>query len=67
MTAWSEFHAHVETLPENEQEVVNLLYYEGLTQDEAARVLGISARTLKRRWQAVRLKLYEAMNRDAQG
>lgn len=67
LSAWSEFHAHVEMLPESEQEVVNLLYYEGLTQDEAARVLGISVRTLKRRWQTVRLKLYEAMNRDGQG
>jgi RNA polymerase sigma factor (sigma-70 family) len=67
LSAWGEFHAHVELLPEIEQEVVNLLYYEGLTQDEAARVLAVSVRTLKRRWQEVRLKLYEAMNRDGQG
>ena len=51
-TKWSEFHADVEKLPEHELEIVNLLYYEGLTQEEAARVLGISLRTLKRRWQA---------------
>lgn len=67
LSGWSGFHALVEKFPEDEQEVVNLLYYEGLTQDEASRVLGISVRTLKRRWQSARLKLYEVMNRDGQG
>jgi RNA polymerase sigma factor (sigma-70 family) len=61
---WSGFHALVEKLPEDEQEVVNLLYYEGLTQEEASRVLGISVRTLKRRWQSAKLKLHEELNRD---
>ena len=67
LSGWSEFHAHVEGLPEGELEVVNLLYYEGLTQEEAAKVLGISFRTLKRRWHSARLKLYEALKRDGQG
>ncbi len=67
LSGWSEFHAHVESLSEDEQEIVNLLYYEGLTQDEAARVLGISHRTLKRRWQAAKLKLHEVLNCDRQG
>jgi RNA polymerase sigma-70 factor (ECF subfamily) len=64
---WSEFHSQVESLPEDEGEVVNLLYYEGLTQDEAARVLDISVRTLKRRWQSAKLKLHEVLNRDGHG
>jgi RNA polymerase sigma factor (sigma-70 family) len=63
---WSEFHARVKNLPEEELEVVNLLFYDGLTQEEAAKVLGISFRTLKRRWHSVRLKLHEALNRDRQ-
>ncbi len=67
LSGWSEFHAHVECLPEDEAEVVNLLYYEGLTQEEAARVLGISARTLKRRWQSAKLRLHEVLNRDGYG
>ena len=67
LSGWSEFHAHVESLSEDEQEIVNLLYYEGLTQEEAARVLGISHRTLKRRWQAAKLKLHEVLNCDRQG
>ena len=64
---WRDFHAEMEKLPEDELEIVNLLYYEGLTQEEAARVLGISHRTLKRRWQAVKIKLYEVLNRERQG
>ena len=67
LAGWSEFHAQVEKLAEGEQEVVNLLYYEGLTQEEAANVLGISFRTLKRRWHSARLKLYEALKSDGQG
>lgn len=67
LSGWHGFHALVEKLPDDEQEVVNLLYYEGLTQDEAARVLGISLRTLKRRWHSAKLKLHEELNRDGQG
>ena len=67
LAGWSEFHAQVEKLSEDEQEVVNLVYYEGLTQEEAAKVLGISFRTLKRRWQAAKVKLYEALKSDGQG
>jgi RNA polymerase sigma factor (sigma-70 family) len=66
LAGWSEFHAQVEKLSEDEQEVVNLLYYEGLTQEEAAKVLGISFRTLKRRWQAAKVNLYEALKSDGQ-
>ena len=62
LEAWTEFHAQVGKLPDDEQEVVNLLYYEALTQEEAAKVLGISLRTLKRRWQSARCRLHAALN-----
>ena len=61
---WTEFHKQVESLPDEEQEVVNLLWYEGLTQDETAKLLGISLRTVKRRWHSARLKLYEVLAHD---
>jgi RNA polymerase sigma-70 factor (ECF subfamily) len=67
LSGWTEFHAQVEKLPADELEVVNLLYYEGLTQEEAAKVLGVSFRTLKRRWQSAKLKLHEVLNRDRKG
>jgi RNA polymerase sigma-70 factor (ECF subfamily) len=62
LESWSTFHAQVETLPDEEREVVNLVWYEGLTQEEAANVLGISLRTLKRRWHSARCRLYDALN-----
>lgn len=61
LDAWTEFHQQIDLLPEDEKEVVHLLFYDGLTQSEAAKVLGISLATLKRRWQAARLTLTEQM------
>lgn len=58
---WSEFHGQVEALPDEEQEVFNLIWYDGLTQPEAAQALDISLRTVKRRWQSARLLLFEAL------
>lgn len=62
LDGWSDFHLQVERLPDDEREVVNLLYYESLTQEEAARVLGVSLRTVKRRWQSARCRLHTALN-----
>lgn len=61
LAAWTEFHQQVEALPDEEREVFDLLWYQGLTQTEAARVLQMPERTLKRRWQSARLKLHEAV------
>lgn len=60
--AWVMFHEQVEALPDQEREVVNLLWYEEMTQPEAADVLGVSLATVKRRWQAARLRLSESLN-----
>lgn len=59
--AWAEFHERVEALPEEEREVFGLLWYDGLSQADAARVLGVSLRTLKRRWQNARYQLVRAL------
>jgi RNA polymerase sigma-70 factor (ECF subfamily) len=61
LAAWTEFHQQVERLPEEEREVFSLLWYQGLTQAEAAEVLGVSDRTIKRRWQTARLHLHDAL------
>lgn len=47
---WEEIHLVMAELPDDERQVVNLLFYNGLTQLEAAELLGISLRTVKRRW-----------------
>jgi len=62
LAQWREFHEQVEALPTDEQEVFNLLWYQGLSQAEAAALLNMSERTLQRRWQAARLKIFDALN-----
>lgn len=64
LAAWAEFHRQVETLPDIEREVFDLLWYQGLTQAEAAEVLKVNERTVKRRWQSARLKLHELLKGD---
>jgi RNA polymerase sigma factor (sigma-70 family) len=44
-------------LPEEEREVFGLIYYEGLEQLEAAKVLDISERTVRNRWTRAKLLL----------
>jgi RNA polymerase sigma factor (sigma-70 family) len=61
LAAWREFHETVAALPVEEREICDLLWYQGMTQPEAAALLGVGERTLKRRWQAIRLKLFELL------
>jgi RNA polymerase sigma-70 factor (ECF subfamily) len=61
LAAWAEFHSQVEQLPEEEREIFDLLWYQELSQAEAAALLQVSERTVKRRWQSARLKLHEAL------
>ena len=48
--------------PRKNANVFSLLWYQGLTQAEAAEALETSERTIKRRWQSARLKLYDALH-----
>ena len=47
---WEQFHAAVERLPAEQREVFKLIWYLGLDQRGAADALGLSVRTLARRW-----------------
>lgn len=57
LAVWTEFHTQVKALPEDQQAIFDLLWYQGLTQAEASVLLNVPERTLKRRWQQLRLKL----------
>lgn len=61
---WSAFHEAIEGLDDEDREMFDLLFYEGLTQEEAAEVLHTSIRTVRRRWQRARLMLEKAMHGD---
>ena len=54
---WEAFHQQVEALPDHEREVFGLIYYEGLEQLEAAKVLDVSERTIRNRWNRAKLLL----------
>lgn len=61
LTAWTEFHEQINQLPDDERAVFDLLWYQGLSQSEAAELLHVSERTVKRRWQSARLALHDAL------
>ncbi len=58
LAEWCEFHRHIAGLPEPEREVVDLIFYYGMTQAEAAAVLDVAVRTVQRRWQSALLRLH---------
>lgn len=64
--AWDFLHDLIEALPDDEREIVDLLFVHELTQEEAGQVLGVSLRTVKRRWQSARIALQEAIEKKAQ-
>lgn len=61
---WTDFHERVEALPPEERDVFELVWYQGLSQEEAARVLNVPYGTVKRRWLAARLRLQEVLGED---
>ena len=66
LAAWTELHQHVDALPEAEREVFGLLWYHGIPQAEAAKLLDVSLSTVKRRWQSARLRLHDLLEQDAE-
>ena len=59
-----DLHTKVQDLPDELREVVDLLFYQGLSQEEAAEVLDLNDRTIRRRWRKARLALAEDLNLD---
>lgn len=59
LALWTEFHEKVEELPEKERSVVELYWYQGLTQEQTAQLLGISQSDVSRCWMRARLKLLD--------
>lgn len=62
LAAWAEFHEQVEQLPADTREVFQLLWYSGTTQRETAELLGVSERTVMRRYYRARLQLKRALH-----
>jgi RNA polymerase sigma-70 factor (ECF subfamily) len=50
LAQWHDLHCQIAALDEDARELFGLLYYQGLTQPEAAALLEVPLRTFKRRW-----------------
>jgi len=61
---WREIQEKVETLPEHEREVFDLIWYQGMTKAQAAQVLNISEPAVKGRWLAARTRLGSYLRKD---
>jgi RNA polymerase sigma-70 factor (ECF subfamily) len=61
LAVWGEFHEAVESLSAEAREVFDLLWYQGLSQGEAAALLGVSVRVVKYRWRMARLEIHQRL------
>ena len=58
---WTEFHEAVARLPADLRAVFDLLWYQEMTQAEAAALLGVAVPTVKLRWMKARLQVQQAL------
>jgi RNA polymerase sigma-70 factor (ECF subfamily) len=58
---WTEFHEAAARLPDDLRAVFDVLWYQGLTQAEAAALLDVSVPTVKLRWMKARLQVQQAL------
>jgi RNA polymerase sigma factor (sigma-70 family) len=61
LVRWTRLHESADGLPEDEKELFHLVWYLGTKQEEAARMLDCSVRTVKRRWENVKRLLAESL------
>ena len=61
LARWTEFHEKIASLPADVRDLFDLLWYQELRQAEVAEMLGVSERTIKRRWAAARIQLHELL------
>jgi RNA polymerase sigma factor (sigma-70 family) len=58
---WTEFHEAAARLPDDLRAVFDLLWYQEMSQAEAAELLGIAVPTVKLRWMKARLRVQQAL------
>lgn len=60
LAEWSRFHAVVASLPDEQRELFDMVWYLGMTQDEIARFYDCSPRTVRRRWEETKQRFTAA-------
>lgn len=63
--SWARFHEVAGALDKDDQELFNLVWYLGLSQEQAAKTLGCSVRTIARRWDIVKKHLLAQLKGQA--
>jgi len=61
LARWTELHTHVDRLPDEDREVFDLIWYHDLTHANAAAVMGVSTKTVSRRWRQARLRIHHLL------
>ena len=64
MARWEQFHSAVEQLPDEHREVFKLAWYLGLDQNAMAKTLGLSRRTVQRKWQEAQEMIAKTMGKE---
>jgi RNA polymerase sigma factor (sigma-70 family) len=57
----AQLYQQIEGLPTHEREVVDLLYFHGLSQTETATQMGVTERSVRRYWTIARARLFRAL------
>lgn len=61
---WTRFQHAIDSLPEDEREVMQLKWFCGLSEQKIAEVLGMSRSSVQRLWKAAKDRISEAMGRE---
>lgn len=64
LAKWCALHEYLANLPDDDRQLWDVMYYQGLTQEVAAALLGMSLRTFQRRWQRTGIKTRIALGDD---
>ncbi|MCS7033847.1 MAG: RNA polymerase sigma factor [Phycisphaerae bacterium] len=62
LARWTELHETASRLPEDLRRVFELIWYLELTHAQAAKVLGVSTKTVSRRWREARIRLHHLLS-----
>ena len=65
LSEWETFHEKVKELPEEEKVMFDCLYYQEMSQEETAQLLGVNERTVQRRWRSAKLNLARLLRGEA--
>ncbi|SIN78853.1 RNA polymerase sigma-70 factor, ECF subfamily [Singulisphaera sp. GP187] len=65
LDGWAAFHEAVNRLPEPERQVMDRVWYQGMSHAQAAAALGVATKTVQRRWASARLLIRDALQSES--